>query len=240
MSRSKLLQLLIGLALVLLLGVKCSALQPVATPDRIATRVAEEKAVAGTLTAEAPKATLTPLPMETPKPTLTQTPTATPTASPIPPTETPKPTLTQTPTATPTTSPIPPTVTRVSGITITGVIANLKDAKKYIAEDSYLQLVFVPTDGKISFETDGQGRLRVVSELGKSPFQPDGVFTFKLESLKSGSYRIVAQLLQNYFYYPFKVFPYLVRGKQPVAVEIPQSVNLPLTIDVGNVEIPLP
>jgi hypothetical protein len=121
-----------------------------------------------------------------------------------------------------------------------GVIANLKDVKKYIAEDSYLQVVFVPTDGKISFETDGQGRLRLVSELGKSSFQPDGVFTFKLESLKSGSYLIVAQLLQNYYYYPFKAQPYLFRGKQPVVVEIPQSVNLPLTIDIGNVEIPLP
>lgn len=78
MNRQMLLQFMIGLMLVLPLG--CSEFQPTATPDHIATRVAEEKAVAATLTAEAYKVSVAPLPTEPPRSTLTQTPKAIPTA----------------------------------------------------------------------------------------------------------------------------------------------------------------
>ena len=88
----------IGLPLILFLFwvIACdlSSLVSNATPapDSVATRVAEAKAVAATLTADASIARWTPLPTDIPKPTSTQTQTSTPTS--VPSTRTPAPTPT--------------------------------------------------------------------------------------------------------------------------------------------------
>ncbi|MDE3091615.1 MAG: hypothetical protein KGJ80_19770 [Chloroflexota bacterium] len=62
-------------------------------PDSIATRVAEAKAVAATLTVDASIARRTPLPTDTPRPTSTQTQTPTPTSVPSTPTPVPTPAI---------------------------------------------------------------------------------------------------------------------------------------------------
>ena len=137
-----------------------------------ATKIAAD--IFATQTAEAPTPTPTPLP-------------PTPTPTPLPPTPTPVP---PTPTPTPTPEPM--------GITITGVITNLEDAEqRYLAEDSYLQLVHTPADRALHFTMDAQGRLAVESELAQIPIPHDGVFTFQVESLEPGIYLFAAQMLRN-------------------------------------------
>jgi hypothetical protein len=87
-----------------LLLVACGAQPPAEEPDRIATRVAEEKAVAATLTADAslsqPPPTSTPVP-----PTATAIP---PTDTPVPPTATSVEPPADTPAPVPTDTPLPP------------------------------------------------------------------------------------------------------------------------------------
>jgi len=65
---------MIGVTLVMLPLVGCGAPAAMSTPDRVATGVAEAKAVAATLTAEAPTSTPTAIATDTPMPTETPTP----------------------------------------------------------------------------------------------------------------------------------------------------------------------
>ncbi len=123
-----------------------------------------------------------------------------------------------------------------AGITIKGVITNLEEAQSHLADDSYLQLVFLPLDGQLSGRTDEKGRMFYNSELTKYPIPSDGAFVFLLDSLDPGSYVIAVQLLEN----SFGMTPLLVSGDEYVTVEIPQNADLPLIIDVGEVSIPLP
>ena len=117
------------------------------------------------------------------------------------------------------------------------MIANLEDAEQqYLAEDSYLQLVRFPADGRLHFTTDDQGRQALDSELAQIPIPHDGVFTFQIESLEPGTYLIATQLLRNSSF----LTPLLVREAEYVKVEIPQDANLPLSFDLGEVTIPLP
>ena len=144
-----------------------------------------------------------------------------------------------TPTPVPPT-PVPPTPTTTpepTGISISGVITNMEDVDgEYLAEDSYLQLVRLPDDGQLSFSTDDQGRLAYDSELAQIQIPQDGAFTFQVESLESGAYLIAAQRLLA----SSLMMPLLVQDDLPVTFEIPQNVNLPLAIDLGEVTIPLP
>ncbi len=80
MTRQMLLRMMIGVTLSVLLLLACDMLQSESTPDRVATDVAEAKAIAATLTAEAPTAVPTRLPMEIPRPMSTPTPTPLPTS----------------------------------------------------------------------------------------------------------------------------------------------------------------
>ena len=133
-------------------------------------------------------------------------------------------------------TPAPTDTPEPKGITITGEITNLEQATDHLADDSYLQLVFLPPDGQLGGRTDEKGRLFYTSELSRIPIPSDGVFTFWAESLDPGSYLIAAQLLNN----SFGMNPLLVKDGEYVTVEIPQNPELPLTIDVGEVTIPLP
>jgi hypothetical protein len=181
--------------------------------DAQATEIAAN--IFATQTAEAPAPTPTPLP-------------PTPTPTPLPPTPTPTP-LPPAPTPTPTPEPM--------GIAITGVITNLGDAEeRYLAEDSYLQLVRLPADGRLSGTTDDQGRLAYDSELAQSPIPSDGVFNFQVESLEPGTYVVAAQRLRNSSF----MTPLLVTETEYVRVEIRQDATLPVTFDLGEVAIPIP
>jgi hypothetical protein len=117
------------------------------------------------------------------------------------------------------------------------VITNLEDAQEqYLAQDSYLQLVSLPADGRLSGSTDDQGRLAYDSDLARIPIPQDGVFAFQVGSLQPGTYVIAAQLLRNSSF----LMPLLVKEEKPVMVEIPQNVELPLALDLGKVTISLP
>jgi hypothetical protein len=126
-------------------------------------------------------------------------------------------------------------------VIIKGVITNLEKAKEYITNDSYLQLVFLPSDGNIAGETDSRGRMKYNSKLDKIEIPPTGVFTFKVTSLKPGRYLIAAQLLE-----PFG----LGRGGSPLLgikktkkfaiIDIPEETKKPVNIDLGEVIIPVP
>ena len=112
---------LLSLLALILAACGASPAAPAATPDSIATRVAEELAVAATLTAKAPQPTATPS-------AAAASPTTPPTSAPASPTAPPQPTLANTaaptatsapasppqqpPTATPTRQPPTPTATR--------------------------------------------------------------------------------------------------------------------------------
>jgi hypothetical protein len=127
-----------------------------------------------------------------------------------------------------------------TGITITGVITNLKDAEeKYIAEDSYLQLVLLPANKQLNMSAV-QGRLLYESELAQIPIPHDGVFAFHVESLKPGVYLIAAQLLLKHNLPPGTLLVKSPRSGEYVNFEIPQNINLPLNIDLGEVTIPIP
>lgn len=160
---------------------------------------------------------------EAPTPTPTVPPTNTPTPMPMSPTATSMP-----PTATPT----------FAGITILGLITNLEDAERYLAEDSYLQLVRFPADGRLSCTTDGQGWLTYDSELAQIPIPHDGVFNFQVESLESGTYLIAAQRARNVV--GSMSLSLLVKEAELVTVEIPQDADLPFSLDLGEVYIPVP
>jgi hypothetical protein len=122
------------------------------------------------------------------------------------------------------------------GITITGVITNLEDAEEYLAEDSYLQLVRLPPDGRLGFTTDDQGYLAYDSEFAQIPIPHDGIFTFLVESLEPGTYVIAAQLFLNVI----GSTPLLVKEAELVKIEIPQYANLPLSFDLSEVAIYVP
>ena len=154
----------------------CSPSQ--AERDARATRIAAS--IFATQTAEAPTLTPTPLPL-TPTPTSMPTPLQ-PTPSPLPPTLT----------------PLPPTLAPESmGITVTGIITNLVDAREQcLTEDSYLQLVRVSADGRLALHSDDQGRIVCDSELTRIPIPHNGAFTFQAENLEPGTHLIAAQLTE--------------------------------------------
>ncbi|MFQ5812712.1 MAG: hypothetical protein ACE5I2_05920 [Anaerolineae bacterium] len=137
-------------------------------------------------------------------------------------------------------APMPPTTaSSFAGITISGLITNFEDAEQYLAEDSYLQLVRIPDDGKLSGTTDDQGRLVYDSDLAQISIPRDGAFTFQIESLEPGNYLIAVQLLRDTAALGGGPNPLLVKEEEEkyVRFEIPQDLNLPLSIDLGEVII---
>ena len=153
---------------------------------------------------------------------------------------TPKPFLpTSTLTLVPSTkTPIPLTPTPIfEGITVTGRVTNLEVAKTYLSNDSYLQLLLVPPDGQLSGGTDEQGRMFYESELAKSTISSTGVFRLQAEDLNPGRYLVVIQMLQPGWY---SGYPFLIKVDEYLTIEIQQDVDLPLVIDIGDVEMPKP
>lgn len=89
--------------------------------------------------------------------------------------------------------------------TITGEITNWDEAREFLKQDSYLQLVRITSDQFSAFDGPGSGRMELkirmddqarftfVSELAKSSLPSDGHFSFENAELDPGRYLIVIQ-----------------------------------------------
>ncbi|RJP87111.1 MAG: hypothetical protein C4518_12790 [Desulfobacteraceae bacterium] len=121
---------------------------------------------------------------------------------------------------------------------ISGRITNLNDAKAYITEASFLQIV--PSDSQMVFTTDAQGRKTYTSNLAFIDIPTDGSFVFETYGLVPGRYVIAVQLLKPYGPQSDEI-PFLATAKDQLAIiVIPESGDTPFEIDLGNVIIPTP
>lgn len=137
-----------------------------------------------------------------------------------------------------------------TGITIKGIIANLEDGKSFIGKDSYLQLLYRKEVGKVGSlarikidYTIREEYIFLISDLAKIPIPHDGVFEFKLGSLRPGKYFIIVQGIKqpppiNMRGPGFKQLqPYLANKPKGewVEIEITDNITLPLTFDLDKV-----
>lgn len=128
-----------------------------------------------------------------------------------------------------------------SGITITGVIKNLDEARQYIKEDTYLQLVRISDDGKQEFRTDGKGRIEYSSDLQKVAIADNGAFSFDVRNLEPGKYAVVVQLFAVAWVGRSFPTPIISRAnKDAVIVAISENTKTPASFNFGEVYIPVP
>jgi hypothetical protein len=124
-----------------------------------------------------------------------------------------------------------------------GKITNLIDAKKYLNKESYLQLLSVPQDGGVPFETDMHGRTVYTSDLPSIDIPVDGNFSLKVKvsDLKQGKYVIVGQKLNPYGL-GSGVTPILSleSSKKLIIIEHPKDTKNKRLLDFGDVIIPIP
>jgi len=148
--------------------------------------------------------------------------------------------VTEAPAATPTPQLPTPTPTP-SGINISGVITDLDEAKLYLLEGSYLQLV--PGSGRVTFVFPADGLVYVESDLAQIPIPSDGIFNFQLDSLEPGEYFVAAQRFTPRNWTKMNAMVLAKEGGNPksvVIVGIPENVALPFIFDMGKVFIILP
>lgn len=162
-------------------------------------------------------------------------------------------------TQTPTLTPAP------TGISISGVVTNLDEARSYLTEEYYLQLV-PGTGGQLSGDTvtlhsDGMftyiesGDITYVldrvlsahveSDLATAQISSDGSFTFQIDSLAPGAYFVVAQDFQSFDmnWVGSNVMALAEENGNPdsiVVIEVPEGVSLPFIIELEEVVVILP
>ena len=125
-------------------------------------------------------------------------------------------------------------------ITINGNIVNMGEAKEYVAADSYLQLVAMPADGRISFRTDDRGRYIYESNLPQTKMPKAGVFSISALGLKAGRYIIVSQKLVSWGVNK-RGGVFLIKKGERKAWEIKVTAGADqTTLDIGEVFIPVP
>ena len=134
---------------------------------------------------------------------------------------------------------------------VAGKIANMDEAKKYLASDSFLQVVNTGKGGRVALRSDGRGRLTYQSKLAKAEIPKSGIFSLSTSGLQPGRYVIACQKLE-----PFSALVvangtattnglsgqnYLRKKGEHKALEInvPEDVKKP-TLDLGDVCIPTP
>lgn len=123
---------------------------------------------------------------------------------------------------------------------VTGRITNMMEAQAYINDDSYLQIVFYPADGLMTYTKDSRGRRVYDSDLAAVDVPPDGVFSFKTNLLFSGNYVIAAQRLSPYDA-KSPAEPILANtDDQMVIFSVSAKAEASLDVDLGNVRLPVP
>jgi len=125
--------------------------------------------------------------------------------------------------------------TRPVNLTIKGMITNIPEASERIKDDTYLQLVLMPPDGKLPIRVSG-GRITYVSALPKTAIPAKGSFSIECKALEPGKYVLAAQMFRwsNEFWHPF-----LSKGKTALEITIPKDATGPI-LDVGRVTLPVP
>jgi hypothetical protein len=123
-------------------------------------------------------------------------------------------------------------------ITIKGKIVNMDEAKKYVAADSFLQLVYPGKDGSLGVRSDGRGRLVYESKLAQVKMPKSGQFSISALGLEAGKYLIAGQKLEPF---PGQAPTFLRRKGELRALEInvPQDTK-GSTLDLGEVCFPVP
>jgi len=124
----------------------------------------------------------------------------------------------------------------LSSITITGTIADIKRIKSYIEEDSYLQMVEMPSSGNFSMIVSSKKTLIYKSDLPRIKIPSSGVFLYQMENIPSvGTYLMAVQLLNS----KFDQMSRLLCDSHNKAATIKFTINdkLPLKIDIGKLYI---
>ena len=124
-------------------------------------------------------------------------------------------------------------------ITINGNIINMGEAKEYVAADSYLQLIAMPADGRISGRTDDRGRHIYESNLPQTKMPKSGVFSISAPGLKAGRYFIVPQIVGWGLNNRGGVFLIKKGERTSWEIKVPAGADQ-TTLDIGEVIIPVP
>ena len=142
-------------------------------------------------------------------------------------------------------------------IKLAGSVINFSEITKYMAGDSYFQLVKIPSNRKLDGHFDGQGRIKVNSTLPRVKISSNGLFDGNIFSLDPGEYTIVPQLFASGVYqtsnlvmtnsdallYPFEMKTLFLRkidDKSIAIIRVPNNLKKTVFIDIGEVVIPLP
>jgi hypothetical protein len=127
-------------------------------------------------------------------------------------------------------------------VSISGVITNLDEARPYLTEASYLQLVDI-SDGEVTFVYPREGGVLLESELAQIPIPPDGIFSFQVDRLEPGEYFIAAQKFNPRDWMRHNAMVLAKEAGDPksvVMIEIGDDVALPFRFDMGEVVMILP
>ena len=125
-----------------------------------------------------------------------------------------------------------------SPTTIKGKIMNMEEVKKYLAEDTYLQLVHPGKGGGLAVKSDGRGRLTYESNLAQVKMPKSGEFSISASGLEPGTYLIAGQKVEPF---PGQILTLLFRKGERKALEIkvPEDTKGP-SLDVGEVYFRVP
>ncbi len=126
------------------------------------------------------------------------------------------------------------TTNKATVVTIKGVVTNLAEGIERITGDTYLQLVFLPPDGKLEVTAEA-GRISFTSSLPRVSMPAKGPFSFEGGGLGPGTY-VVA--VQKYAFSTDGWHPFLRKDGQPLEIKISDST--PSVLDVGEVALPVP
>jgi len=129
-----------------------------------------------------------------------------------------------------------------TNIKITGVIKNIKDAKKYLLKNSYLFLMEKNANPKVSIFAFG--RIMIWAEgFPKTDIAENGSFDFKIEHLMPGKYLILCQPIQGFTSGPKHLSHTLILDKKTdkaIEIEISEEDNKSIKLNLGEVIISCP
>jgi hypothetical protein len=127
------------------------------------------------------------------------------------------------------------------GFVLSGNIVNLAAARRHIDSRSYLQLVSLPPDRRLTYTSDNEGRVTYLSELARTEIAADGHFRLAVPPLQPGDYVIVAQGVKSYGAEENPV-PALAETytRKTQVITVPAGRTAPLVQHLGPLYIPTP